>query len=208
MERRVILARNRMLRLVSKCSDCNLVWCLRHWWMHLIWRCAGTASFRPAILAKFCGREKNDKLSTESVFVPSLLLNTCSLLWLKETHNCSRRPDTKLTWCFSDAFISHVLRVLARICNEKIPLLVNAILSFCLVLCCCECTNLIASLNICRYNSCSDPSSNKLIIWFNGGPGCSSLDGLFTENGPFQVCKFTILCRGQLKKLHLLARVL
>ncbi|RKP37243.1 Alpha/Beta hydrolase protein [Dimargaris cristalligena] len=27
---------------------------------------------------------------------------------------------------------------------------------------------------------------NKLIVWFNGGPGCTSLDGVFLENGPFQ----------------------
>ena len=59
-------------------------------------------------------------------------------------------------------------------------------------------TNILTVFVISRFvESAGNPKTDPLVVWMNGGPGCSSMDGMLNEHGPFLVNSFSennILC--------------
>lgn len=45
------------------------------------------------------------------------------------------------------------------------------------------------NFNFRLVESQNDPANAPLLLWFNGGPGCSSFGGMFEELGPFYINK-------------------
>jgi len=39
--------------------------------------------------------------------------------------------------------------------------------------------------------SLSDPAKDPVVLWFNGGPGCSSMEGGFSESGLYRIQEFS-----------------
>ena len=43
------------------------------------------------------------------------------------------------------------------------------------------------ALHYVYVSSANAPNTDPVVVWFNGGPGCSSLLGFISENGPYKI---------------------
>jgi cathepsin A (carboxypeptidase C) len=50
------------------------------------------------------------------------------------------------------------------------------------------------SLHYVFIESMNNATTDPVLLWSNGGPGCSSLLGLFAENGPYILDNNNMVC--------------
>lgn len=53
------------------------------------------------------------------------------------------------------------------------------------------------------FPSTNTNATEEIAIWFNGGPGCSSLSGLLTENGPVSDPSMYVCSQTLISAVHL-----